>query len=94
MEKDTPKEAPAADYTVNLEEHGSYRFGKPTVPQIDRYLARAQGKTTSLSMTFTLELAVAEDRDKWAAALQRRPGLATAVVQHIMDDLGFLGGAS
>lgn len=94
MDKDAPKEAVNADYTIDLDEHGSYRFGKPTIPQLDRYLARAQGKTTSLSMTFTLELVAPEDRDKWAAALQRRPGLSTAVVQHIMDDLGFLGGVS
>lgn len=82
----TPKDV----YTIELEQ-GTFRFNKPKTPQLDRYLSKASSKLVSSGKVFTLELVVDDDREAWVAALERRPGLTTAVVQHIMEDLGFLG---
>ena len=61
------------------------------MPQLDRYMSRAQGKLVSAGKVFTLELVEDADREAWLAALGRKPGLSTAVVTEIMDDLGFTG---
>lgn len=90
MAEEATKGATQAAYTIDLEQ-GSFRFRRPTTQQLDRYLAKAQGKLVSAGKTFTLELVADEDREKWLGALERRPGLSTAVVQEIMQDLGFLG---
>ncbi len=85
-------EAPAAKavHTINLEQ-GTFRFRKPTTPELDRYLSKVSSKPASMGKTFSLELVVADDREAWTAALEQRPGLSTAAVQQIMQDLGFLG---
>lgn len=93
MEESVDKTVPKAAYTITLET-GTYRFRRPTTPQLDRYLSRAQGKLVSAGKTLTLELVEDADREAWTAALERKPGLSTGVITEIMDDLGFTGEVS
>lgn len=89
MDKST---TPAAKpiHTVELEQ-GTFRFRRPTTPELDRYLSKVSSKPASMGKVFTLELVVDDDREAWTAALEQRPGLSTAAVQKVMEDLGFLG---
>ncbi len=70
-------------------EHGgkTYGFKRPSVDQLNRFLARVARAPLSSALEFTRELS--EDPEAWAAATHEKPGLALQAANGLMEALGF-----
>jgi hypothetical protein len=96
MSEDKAKPLPATSakvgYTISFDE-GTFRFVKPKLADLDRYLAKVSRSAATAGRQFTTQLCVPEDRERWIALLDVAPGRATPVVDTIMEDMGFMGEA-
>ena len=63
-----------------------YRFRKPDISQVDRFLSRMVRSPLSAALDLCKELAL---DPHWDDLISQRPGVALSIANAIMEKLGF-----
>lgn len=68
-----------------------YRFSKPDLDRLDRYMRAAPKGVTKASIQLSRDIVHPEDREEWNALVQNKPGHAVQLANTVLEDMGFSG---
>lgn len=80
---------PASYHTFTTEDNQVFHFRKPSTEQLNLVALRSKKAPLTAALEVTKNIVEASQKSRWEAVLDDKPGYASAVMDDIMELLGF-----